>query len=127
MPSHKLQRASEDVRRELADIMRDLKDPRIGGMLSIVSLNLTSDYSHCTVRISSLEGMEAAKEAVSGLRSAAGFIRREIAMRIKMRRVPEFHFEADDGIAYSAEIHRILRGISDTSGQEKEDVDDGDA
>jgi ribosome-binding factor A len=111
MPSHKYQRASEDVKRELTDIMRGLKDPRITGMISVVSVDLTSDYSHCTVRVSSLESSGAAKEAVKGLRSAAGYIRREIGMRMRMRRTPEFHFEADDGIAYSAEIHQILRGL----------------
>ena len=112
MSSHKVQRASEDVKRELTDILRVLKDPRITGMISIVNIDLSNDYSHCTVFVSSLDGIESAKEAVKGLRSAAGFIRREIGTRMRMRRTPEFHFEADDGIAYSAGIHQLLHDIN---------------
>ncbi|MCL2068727.1 MAG: 30S ribosome-binding factor RbfA [Oscillospiraceae bacterium] len=113
MPSHRTQRASEDVRRELTDIFRTLKDPRITGVLSIVKLDLTTDYSYCTVNVSSLDGESAAREAVAGLTSAAGFIRREIGSRLRLRRTPEFIFMVDTGIEHSAEIHRILRGLSD--------------
>ena len=115
MPSHRTQRASEDIRRELTDIFRMLKDPRITGMLSIVKIDLSSDYSYCTVNVSSLDGEAAAREAVEGLKSAAGFIRREIGSRLRLRRTPEFTFVADAGIEHSAEIHRILRGLSDDS------------
>lgn len=111
MPSFRAARAEEDVKRELADIMRGLKDPRITGFLSIVKLELARDYSHCKVYISSLDGLEAAKSAVKGLDSAAGFIRREIGLRLKMRRVPEFHFVADNGIEQSAEINKKLKEL----------------
>lgn len=111
MPSFRTARVEEDVKRELTDIMRGLKDPRITGLLSIVKLELAGDYSHCKVYISSLEGLESAKNAVKGLSSAAGFIRREIGHRIKIRRSPEFHFIADDGIEHSAEINKKLKGL----------------
>ena len=61
MAQHRVGRASEDIKRELSDIMRTLKDPRLNSMLSIVNVDLTNDYSHCTVFISSLEGVEKAK------------------------------------------------------------------
>ena len=127
MSSHKVQRATEDVKRELTDILRTLKDPRITGMISIVNLDLSADYSHCTVFISSLDGMDSAKEAVKGLRSAAGFIRREIGTRMRMRRTPEFHFEADDGIAHSAGIHELLNNISAKYPQQPATEDESDA
>ena len=127
MSSHKVQRATEDVKRELTDILRTLKDPRITGMISIVNIDLSNDYSHCTVFVSSLEGMDSAKEAVKGLRSAAGFIRREIGIRMRMRRTPEFHFEADDGIAYSAGIHELLHNISSKYTQQPAEEDEPDA
>ena len=111
MPSHRVNRASEDVMRELSDIIRTLKDPRVSGMLSVVKVDLSADYSYCTVYISSLEGEEAAQKAVLGLTSAAGFIRREIGIRLRLRRTPEFTFVADSGIEHSAVIHRILREI----------------
>ena len=66
MAGFKLNRTSEDVRRELMDILRSMKDPRIsGGMISVVRIELTNDLSHCKVYISSLQGMEKAKEAVN--------------------------------------------------------------
>ena len=78
MAGFKLGRTSEDIRRELMDILRNMKDPRIsGGMFSIVRIELTNDISHCKVYVSSLEGMEKAKEAVKVLGKAAGFIRHE--------------------------------------------------
>jgi len=108
--------------RELSDIIRTLKDPRITGMLSIVKVDLSADYSYCTVYVSSLEGEEAARKAVLGLKSAAGFIRREIGSRLRLRRTPEFTFIADAGIEHSAEIHRLLRDI--IPGDDTEDVHD---
>lgn len=109
MPSYKNARAAEDVKRELSDIIRQLKDPRVTGMLSIVKLDLSSDYSCCKVHISAMEGLDAAKTAVEGLKNAHGFIRREIGLRLKLRRTPEFRFIPDDGIAYSAELGQRLR------------------
>ena len=58
--------------------------------------------SHCKVYVSSLEGMEKAKEAAKGLNHANGFIKHEVNARIKMRRIPDFHFIADDSTEYSA-------------------------
>ena len=111
MPSYRAARAEEDVKRELSDIMRELKDPRITGLLSIVKLELASDYSHCKAYISSLDGFDSAENAVKGLTSASGFIRREIGLRLKMRRSPEFHFIADSGIEHSAKINKKLKEI----------------
>ena len=111
MASFRVNRTTEDIRRELTDIMHMLKDPRITGMLTIIKVQLSNDMSHCKVYVSSLEGMEQAKEAVKGLNSAAGFIRREINQRIKMRRTPEFSFVADNSTEYSAEILEKLEQI----------------
>ena len=113
MANHKLGRVSEDIKRELTDIMRGLKDPRITGMLSIVKMDLSGDMSHCKVYISSMDGMEAAKEAVEGLQHAAGFIRREINIRLSLRTSPDFKFIADDSIEYSAGINKILHDLDE--------------
>ena len=111
MASYKNARNTQDVKRELSDIMRTLKDPRVTGVLSIVKLELSSDYSYCTAHISSVEGLAAAERAVEGLTSAQGFIRREIGARLKLRRIPEFRFLADDGIAYSANLNEMLHRL----------------
>lgn len=123
MAVHRVERATEEIRRELAALIRELKDPRITGMLSIVNLQLTNDYSHCTVYISSLEGMEQTEKAVEGLQSASGYLKRELGKRIKIRRLPELHFVADDGIAYSANIGKIINEINAENPKEKQDED----
>ena len=112
MASHRIDRTSEDVKRELSSIFRSLKDPRVSSMLSIVKLDLSNDLSHCKVYVSSMEGPEATQSAIEGLGSAAGLIRREVASRIKMRRTPEFHFIADDSIAHSARINKMLEDLT---------------
>ncbi len=114
MSGFKLGRASEDVRRELMDILRGMKDPRVSGLLSIVKIELTNDYSHCKVYVSSLDGYEAAKEAVKVLGKASGFIRHELSGRLTIRKAPELHFIADDSIEHSADIQRILREINES-------------
>ena len=112
MPSYRTARAAEDVHRELTDIMRTLKDPRTQGtMLSIVNLELANDYSHCKVYISSMEGLEKAVDAVKGLESASGHIRREIGQRLRLRKTPQFHFVADNGIEQSAAMGEKMRSL----------------
>ncbi|MCI8756886.1 MAG: 30S ribosome-binding factor RbfA [Oscillospiraceae bacterium] len=113
MGSYRASRTEEDIKRELSDIIRSLKDPRISGLISIVKLDLSHDMSYCKVYISAMEGMEAAKNAVKGLQSAAGFIKRELNLRMKLRRLPEFKFIADDSIAYSAGIAKMLRDLDE--------------
>lgn len=112
MASHRIDRTAEDIRRELSDVFRGVKDPRVNGMISIVKLDLSGDLSHCKVYISSMDGIDASKNAVEGLKSAAGMIRREIGNRIRMRRTPEFHFIADDSIAQSARINKMLEDLT---------------
>ena len=92
MATFKLGRTTEDLRRELTDILRTMKDPRISGIISIVKVDLSGDYSHCKVYISSMDGLAAAKEAAKGLNNGAGYVRREVGQRLRMRRSPEFRF-----------------------------------
>lgn len=123
MPSFKNDRMAEDIHRELTDIFRQVKDPRVGKLLSIVRVELAGDGSHCKVYVSSLLGMEDTQNSVKGLRSAAGFIRRELFARLKMRKSPELHFIADDSIARGAEVTRKLEGMTfapDTEGEDEQ-------
>ena len=109
MPSHKLQRNTEDIRRELTDIFRSLKDPRVQGtLLSIVRVDVSNDLSYCKVYVSAMEGYDRAKKAVEGLERAAGYIRSEVGARLSLRHVPRMQFTATDSIEYSAEISRKL-------------------
>ncbi len=111
MASFKVGRMGEDIKRELTAIFRELKDPRINGMLTIVRVDLSNDLSHCKVYVSCFEGIETARESVKGLTSASGFIKRELFHRLPMRKCPELKFIADDSIAISAEINEKLKKL----------------
>lgn len=102
---------AEDIKREMTAILRELKDPRIDPMLTIVRTELSGDMSSCKIFVSSFMGLEKAQESVKGLRSAEGFVKRELFHRLKMRKAPELKFIADDSIARSAEINKKLREL----------------
>lgn len=111
MPSHRMGRTTEDILRELTAIFRELKDPRVQGLISIVRVEVTNDLSYCTVYISAMQGMAQAKKAVEGLKSASGHIRYELGARLKLRHVPELIFKPTDSIEYGANIAKILNDL----------------
>lgn len=112
MANHKSDRVSEDIQRELAAILREMKDPRLhDGIISVVRCDMAKDNSFCRVYISSMNGLDTAKTAVKALKNAQGFIRRELGLRLKLRYAPVLAFEATDSIEYSANISRMLMDI----------------
>lgn len=113
MANFKNQRLSEDIMREIAGLIRErVKDPRVNSMaVSVVRVELSGDSSHCKVFISSFNGVEDAKNAVKGLESASGMIRKEVTNKLHIRRCPELHFIPDNSIEHSAEISKMLNDI----------------
>lgn len=111
MPNFKNSRMAEDIKREMTALVRELKDPRIDKLLTIVRTDLSGDMSVCKVYVSSLGGMDKTLESVKGLESAAGFIRRELFHRLKMRKSPELTFIADSSIERGAEISKKLNDL----------------
>lgn len=120
MAGFKLGRITQDIHRELSAILRELKDPRIAPMLSIVKVQVSNDLSYAKVYVSAIEGMEKTKESVVGLKSASGYIRRELSNRLHLRKCPELSFIADDSIAYGAQINRILEELRPVEEVEEE-------
>jgi len=112
MSNHRIDRVSEDIKRELVFIMRDLKDPRISGMLSIVKVDVSGDLSVAKIYISAMEGVDTARKSVDGLTSAAPFIRRRLSERVKIRKLPELKFIADSSIQYASDISKKMDDIS---------------
>ncbi len=109
MGNHHMDRIREDITRELTAILRTVKDPRVGdGLISVLRVEVSNDLSYATVHITSLGGMEAAKQAVKGLQSAAGYMRKSLGAALKLRHTPELRFVPDDSIAYSAQIEEKL-------------------
>lgn len=105
-------RINEEVRKELSNIIRDLKDPRIPMMTSVVNVNVTNDLRYAKAFISVMGTDEEKKNCIKALKAAAGFIRREVGNRINLRCVPEFSFELDTTIEYGAHINKLLNDIS---------------
>ena len=132
MASHKAGRMAEDIRRIVSGKMQDLKDPRINGgeLLTVVRCEVAHDGSFCKVYISSLEGIDRAKEAVKGFESASGFLKREISNVLKLRKAPELKFVADDSAEYSARIFGKLKNIkpypAEDEVSDEEEPDDED-
>ena len=99
MPNYRVSRVSEDIRREITAIIRELKDPRVKDkMLTVVRVEVSSDASFAKVYVSDFKGIEGAKEAVKGLTAAMGYIRREVGSRLHLRKTPELKFIADDSV-----------------------------
>ncbi len=105
-------RISEEIKKELSSVIRDLKDPRIPMMTSVVKVDVTNDLRYAKAYVSIMGTEEEKKEAIKGLTAAAGFIRREIGGRIKLRCVPEFSFTIDTTIEYGAHINKLLNDLN---------------
>ena len=109
MAGYRVSRVSEDIRREITAIVRELKDPRVAGkMLTVVRVEVSSDASFAKVFISDFNGIENAKEAVKGLTAATGYIRREVGQRLHLRKTPELKFVADDSVERGFNMFRKL-------------------
>ena len=104
-------RISEEVRRELSAVIRELKDPRIPIMTSVVAVRVTKDLKFAKVHISVMGDDKSKSDALAALKSASGFIRREIGHRLNLRNTPEFNFVSDDSIEYGAHINEILKEL----------------
>lgn len=109
MSGYRIDRVSEDIKREIAAVVRELKDPRVAGkLLTVVRVEVSSDASYAKVYVSAMEGIETAKEAAKGLKSATGYIRREIGKRLHLRKTPELLFVADDSVEHGMNIVKMM-------------------
>ena len=111
MAGFKINRVTSDIKLALSDILREVKDPRVSKLLSIVKLDVSGDMSYATVYVSAIEGREKTLESVKALKNAAGQVRRELGARLSLRKVPELRFIADDSIEISANISRIVNSF----------------
>jgi len=105
----RITRISEEVKKEISNIIQnEIKDPRLPSLVSIIACNVTKDLSHAKVFISVLGNEEEKKNAIMALKSASGFIRRELGHRVKLRATPEIHFELDTSIEHGMYINKLL-------------------
>ena len=121
MSGYKKNHTSENIKREISIILQNLKDPRINeNMISIVKIDISEDTSNAKVYVSSLKGLEKAKQTVMVLKNATGFIRKEIGSRINLKYVPNISFYATDSVEYSVNISKTLDNLK--GGKHNENV-----
>ncbi len=102
-------RVAEQIRRELAELIRtELKDPRVG-MISLTDVEVTADYAHAKVFFSTLAGSEHLDEVMVGLQKASGFLRRELGKRISIHMTPQLHFVFDQSLERGADLSKLIQ------------------
>jgi len=108
------ERVAEQIRRDLAELVRfELKDPRVG-MVSLTAVEVTPDYAHAKVYFSTLNQSDA-QQAQSGLSRASGFLRRELGKRICLHTLPQLHFIHDNSIENGEALSRLIENAMDSS------------
>ncbi len=108
MASNRIGRINEEIQRELASLIPQVKDPRVTGMISVTAVETTPDLRYAKVYVSILD-KEGAKEVLKGLKSASGWLRRELGGALQLRYTPELSFVQDDSIDKGAHILEMLR------------------
>lgn len=112
MAGFKINRITSDIKIVLSELLREVKDPRVSRLLSIVKVDVSGDLSYATIYVSAIEGKEKTLESVKALKGASGYLRRELGSKMKLRKVPELRFIADDSINISANISKIIEGFN---------------
>ena len=108
MPSNRIGRINEEIQRELSDLLRTLKDPRVQKtMVSVTRVDTTNDLRYAKVYISVYD-KDQAREVFKGLKAAGGYLRHELAARLSLRHTPELVWTEDHSITYGARILDIL-------------------
>ena len=121
----RVERIEEEVKKVVSKVIdRDLKDPRLNGIISVTKVDVSRDLKYCKIYVSML-GVADQKEAMDALKSSAGFVRREIGANIRMHSTPEVKFEFDDSIEYGNKIQKIINDLDikpvEEDGEEKGD------
>ena len=118
-------RVNTEVQRELSSIIRNVKDPRVAPWTSVVSVEVAPDLKTCKAYISVLGDVKAQEDTVVGLKSAVGYIRRELARNLNMRNTPEITFVLDQSIEYGVNMSRMIDEVNkDLPPLEEDDEDD---
>lgn len=110
MPSNRIGRINEEIQRELSSLIRTVKDPRVAdaGMVSVTAVETTPDLKYAKIFVSVLD-KSASAQALKGLKSASGYLRRELGRALNLRNTPELTFVRDDSIDKGAHILDMLR------------------
>ena len=120
MASNRINRINEEIQKSLSDHLRFVKDPRVSGtMISVTRVETTPDLRYAKVYVSFLEE-DKAKDALKGLKSAGGYLRRELGRALNLRYTPELNWALDDSITYGAKMMKLINSL----GVEKDEATD---
>ncbi len=119
----RIDKVNEEIRHCLASLLASVKDPRVRGVVSIVHVDTTPDFKQSRVYISVLNDSDT-QEVLKGLKSAAGYLRRELGRMLDLRNTPELLFVRDESIKYGSHILDLLHSIQPAPGDEEEPSDD---
>ena len=122
MSSNRINRINEEIHKELSSLLRKVKDPRVQDvMISITRVETTPDLRYTKVYVSFLQN-DRAKEAMAGLRSAAGFLRRQLGSNLRLRYSPEIVWEEDDSITYGAKMLNLINSLGVKHDEETDEI-----
>ena len=111
MASNRINRINEEIQKALSELIRELKDPRVQDtMISITRVETTPDLRYTKVYVSFLQS-EKAEEAMKGLKSAGGYLRRQLGTNLKLRYAPEIVWALDDSITYGAKMLELINNL----------------
>jgi len=121
MASNRIASINEEIQKELSALLRTVKDPRVQDvMISITRVETTPDLRYTKVYVSFLQE-DKAKAAMAGLKSAAGFLRRQLGSNLRLRYSPEIVWEQDDSIAYGARMIKLINSLGVNSDEETDE------
>ena len=123
MAGNRIGRINEEIQRELSALIRQLKDPRVNtvGMVSVTRVDTSADLRYAKVYVSVLDKSRE-KDALKGLKSASGFLRREIGGALRLRYTPELQFFGDDSMLHGAQVLEILRRVEQSDAERENDT-----
>lgn len=110
MSATRMGRINEEIQRTLSDLIRTVKDPRVHGLISITAVDTTADLKYAKVYVSSLDQSDM-KEVLKGLKSASGYLRRELGHALSLRATPELTFIQDDSMVKGAHILQVMEDL----------------
>ena len=117
-------RINGEVQKELSKIIsREIKDPRISPMTSVVSVEVTPDLKYCKAYISVLGNEKAQQDTLTGLKSAVGFIRKALAKSVNLRNTPEIEFCMDQSIEYGVNMSRMIDEVISEIPEREDEMD----
>ena len=108
------------VKREMTQILRDVKDPAVDPFATVTKVEVTPDLQFCTVHVSTLGSEEGLSETIEGLKRAKGFIRRELAHRVNLRKTPELLFVPDRSVEYAIEMSKKIDELLKSAGSSQD-------